>query len=175
VNFIAIRTEITYNRALGTVSSGQHSLTGCLYEDEFCISGNCMYVWNAGKLAVSREQIRSGDNAHSCDGFKPIDKLTLQVVVAQDTEEITSIQVASLGYSFHTFWQCNPRIAACLNVEHDEQLVCSYGRVAVMLSDCLGSAKLHEFKFVQHNDTGDKEVDSFLPLFVDYRSHHGSV
>jgi len=33
VNFLAIRTEITYNRALGTVSSGQHSLTGCLYED----------------------------------------------------------------------------------------------------------------------------------------------
>jgi len=30
-NFIAIRTEITYNRTLGTVSSGQHSLTGCLY------------------------------------------------------------------------------------------------------------------------------------------------
>jgi len=95
-----------------------------------------MYVWNAGKLAVGREQIRSGDkafklptHAHSCDGFKPTDKLTLQVVVDQDTEEITCIQVASLGYSFHTFWPCNPRIAACLNVEHDEQLVCSYGRV----------------------------------------------
>jgi len=39
-----------------------------------------MYVWNAGKLAVRREQIRSGDtavkmpaHAHSCDGFKPRD------------------------------------------------------------------------------------------------------
>ena len=91
VNFVAIRTEITYNRALGTVSSGQHSLTGCLYEDEFCISRNYMYVWNAGKLAVRREQIRSGDkavklpaHAHSCDGLKPTDKLTLQVVVDQD-------------------------------------------------------------------------------------------
>ena len=50
VNFIAIRTEITCNLALGTVSSGRHSLTGCLYEDEFCISGNYMCVWNAGKL-----------------------------------------------------------------------------------------------------------------------------
>jgi len=117
VNFIAIRTEIAYNRALGTVSSRQHSLTGCLCEDEFCISGNYMYVWNAGKLAVRREQIRSGDkavkmpaHAQSYDGFKPTDKLTLQVVVDQDTEEITRIQVASLAYSFHTFWQCNPRI-----------------------------------------------------------------
>jgi len=60
-------------------------------------------------------------HAHSCDGIKSTDKFTLQVVVDQDTEEITRIQVASLGYSFHTFWQCNPRIAACLNVEHDEQ------------------------------------------------------
>ena len=134
-----------------------------------------MYVWNARKLAVRREQTRRGEKAvkmpvhsHSCDGFKPTDKLTLQVVVDQDTEEITRIQVASLGYSFHTFWQCNPRIAACLHVKHDEQLVCSYGRVALMLSDCVGSAKLHKFKFVQHNDTGDKEVDSFLPLFIDF-------
>ena len=134
-----------------------------------------MYVWNAGKLAVRREQIRSGDkavklpaHAHSCDGFKPTDKLTLQVVVDQDTEEITRIQVASLGYSFHTFWQCNPRIAACFNVEHDEQLVCSYGPVALMLSDCVESAKHHKFKFVQHNATGDEEVDSFLPLFIDF-------
>ena len=62
----------------------------------------------------------------------------------------------------------NPRIAACLNVEHDEQLVCSYGRVALMLSDCVGSAKNHKFKFVQHNGTGDKEMDSFLPLFIDF-------
>ena len=107
-------------------------------------------------------------HAHSCDGFKPTDKLTLQVVVDQDTEEITHIQVASLGYSFHILWQCNPRIAACWNVEHDEQLVCACGRVALMLSDCVGSAKLHKFKFVQHNDTGDKEVDSFLPLFIDF-------
>jgi len=175
VNFVAIRTEITYNRALGTVLSGQHSLTGCLYQDEFCISGNYMYVWNAGKLAVRREQILSGDkavktsaHAHSCDGFKPTDKLTLHVVVDQDTEEITRIQVASLGYSFLTFWQCNPRIAACLNVQQDEQLACSHGRVALMLSDCIGSAKHHTFKFVQHNDTGDKEVDSFLPLFIDF-------
>jgi len=37
-----------------------------------------------------------------------------------------------------------------------------------MLSDCVGSAKHHKFKFVQHNDTGDKEVDSFLPLFIDF-------
>jgi len=37
-----------------------------------------------------------------------------------------------------------------------------------MLSDCVGSAKHHKFKFVQYNDTGDKEVDSFLPLFVDF-------
>jgi len=42
-------------------------------------------------------------HAHSCDGFKPTDKLTLQVVVDQDKEEITRIQLASLGYSFHTF------------------------------------------------------------------------
>ena len=63
VNFVAIRTEITYNRALGTVLSGQHSLTGCLYEDEFCISGNYMFVWNAGKLAVRHKQIRSEDKA----------------------------------------------------------------------------------------------------------------
>jgi len=63
VNCVVIRTEVTYNRALGTVSSGQHSLTGCLYEDEFCISGNYMYVWNAGKLAVCRDQICSGDKA----------------------------------------------------------------------------------------------------------------
>jgi len=63
VSFIAIRTEITYNRALGTVFSGQHSLSGSLYEDEFCISGHYMYVWNAGKLAVRREQIRSEDKA----------------------------------------------------------------------------------------------------------------
>jgi len=126
-----------------------------------------MYVWNTGKLAIRREQIHSGDkavkllaHAHSCDGFKPTDKLTLQVVVDQDTEEFTCIQVASLEYSFHTFWQCNPQIAACLNVEHDEQLVCSYGLVALMLSDCVGSAKHHKFKFVQHDDTGDKEVDS---------------
>jgi len=81
------------------------------------------------------------------------------------------IHVASLGYSFHTFWQCNPRIAACLNVEQDEQLVCSYGRVALMLSDCVGSVKHPKFKFVQHNDTGDKEVDSFLPLFIDFTDH----
>ena len=114
-----------------------------------------MYVWNARKLAVRREQTRRGEKAvkmpvhsHSCDGFKPTDKLTLQVVVDQDTEEITRIQVASLGYSFHTFWQCNPRISACLNVEYDEQLVCSYGRTALMLSDCAGSAKHHKFKFV---------------------------
>jgi len=137
-----------------------------------------MYVWNAGKLAVHREQICSGDkavklatHAHSCDGFKPTDKLSLQVVVDQATEEIMRIQVASLGYSFHTFWQCNPRIAACLNVEHDEQLVCSYGRLALMLSDCVGSAKLHKFKFVQHNDTGDKEVNSFLTLFIDFTDY----
>ena len=153
--------------------SGQHSLIGCLHEDEFCISGNYMYVWNAGKLAVRREQIRSGDkavkmpaHAHSCHGFKPTDKLTLQVVVDQDTEEITRIQVASLGYSFHTFWQSNLRIAPCLNVEQEEQLVCSYGRVALMLSDCVGSAKHHKFKFGQYNDTADKEVDSFLLLFI---------
>ena len=37
-----------------------------------------------------------------------------------------------------------------------------------MLSDCVGSAKHHKFKFVQHNDTGDKEVDSLLPLFIDF-------
>ena len=86
-----------------------------------------MYVWNAGKLAVHRERIRNGDkavkmpaHAQSCDGFKPTDKLTLQVVVDQDTEEIPRIQAASLGYSFHTIWQWNPRIAACLNVEQDE-------------------------------------------------------
>jgi len=139
-----------------------------------------MYVWNAGKLAVRREQIRSADkavkmpaHAHSCDGFKPTGKLTLQVVVDQDTEEeITRIEVVSLGYSFHTFRQCNQRIAACLIVEHDEQLVCSYGRVALMLSDCLGSAKHHNFKFVQQNDTGDKEVDSFLPLLIDFTDVH---
>ena len=135
-------------------------------------------------MAVRREQIRSGDkavklpaHAHSCNGFKPTDKLTLQVVVDPDTEEIMRIQVASLGYSYHTFSQCNPRIAACLNVEHDEQLVCSYGRVALMLFDCVGSAMHHKFKFVQseiwsqsidHNDTGDEEVDSFLPLFIDF-------
>jgi len=107
-------------------------------------------------------------HAHSCDGFKPTDKLTLQVVVDEDTEEITRIQVTSLGYSFHTFWQCNPRIATCLNVEHDEQLVCSYGRVALVLSDCVGFTKHHKFTFVQHNDTSDKEVDSFLPLFIDF-------
>ena len=147
------------------------ALTGCLYEDEFCISVNYMYVWNTGKLAVRREQIRRGDkavkmpaHAHSCNGFKPTDKLTLQVVVDQDTEEITRIQVAGLGHSFHTFWQCNPRIAACLNVEHDEQLVCSYGRVALILSDCVGSAKLHKFKFVQHNDTGERR--GFFPADV---------
>ena len=122
-------------------------------------------------LAVRREQIRSGDtavkmpaHAHSCDGFKPTDKLTLQVVVDQDTEEITRIQVASLEYSFHTFWQNNLRIATCLNVEHDEQLVCSYGRVALVLSDCVGSAKHHKFKFVQHNDTGDR--GGFFPAVV---------
>ena len=73
-----------------------------------------------------------------------------------------------MEYSFHTFWQCNTQIAACLNVEQDVQLVCSYGRIALMLSDCVGSAKHHKFKFVQHNDTGDKEVDSFLPLFIDF-------
>jgi len=134
-----------------------------------------MCVWNTGKLAVHREQIRSGEkavklpaHAHSCDGFKPTDKLTLHVIVDQDSEEVMRIQVANLGYSFHTFWQCNLRIAACLNVEYDEQLVCSYGRVALMLSDCVGSAKHHKFKFVQHNDTRDKEVDSFLPLFTDF-------
>jgi len=60
VNLIAICTEITYNRALGTVASGQHSLTGCLYEDEFCISGNYMYVWNARMLDVRCEQIVVG-------------------------------------------------------------------------------------------------------------------
>ena len=108
-----------------------------------------MYVWNAGKLAVRREQIRKGDK-----------------VVRH--RRITRIQVASLGYSFHTFWQCNPRIAASLNVEHDVQLVCSYVREALMLSDCVGSAKHHIFRFVQHNDTGDKEVDSFLPLIFDF-------
>jgi len=55
-----------------------------------------MYVWNARKLAVRREQIRSRDkavkmpaHAHSCNGFKPTDKLTLQVVVDQDIDEIT--------------------------------------------------------------------------------------
>jgi len=37
-----------------------------------------------------------------------------------------------------------------------------------MLSDCVGSAQHHKFKFVQHNDTGDQEVDSFLPLFIDF-------
>ena len=95
----------------------------------------------------------------------------MQVVVDQDAEEIMCIHVASLGYSFHTFWQCNLRIAACLNVEQDEQLVCSYGRVALMLSDCVGSVKHPKFKFVQHNDTGDKEVDSFLPLFIDFTDH----
>ena len=90
------------------------------------------YVRNAGKLAVRREEICSGDkavkmpaHAHSCDGFKPTDKLTLQVVVDQDTEKSMRIQVTSMRCSFHTFWQCNPRIAACFNVEHDEQLVCS--------------------------------------------------
>jgi len=36
------------------------------------------------------------------------------------------------------------------------------------LLDCVGSAKHHKFKCVQHNDTGDKEVDSFLPLFIDF-------
>ena len=53
-----------------------------------------MYVWNARKLAVRREQIRSGDravklpaHAHSCDGFKPTDKLTLQVVVDIKTQK----------------------------------------------------------------------------------------
>jgi len=107
-------------------------------------------------------------HAHSCDGFQPTDKLTLQVVVVQDTEGITCIQVPSLGYNVNTFWQCNPRITACLQVEHDEQLVCSYGRVALMLSDCVGSAKHHKLKFEQHNDTGDKEVDSFLLLFIDF-------
>ena len=128
-----------------------------------------------GEAGSSREQIRIADkavkmpaHARSCDGLKPTDKLTLQVVIDQDTEEITHIHVASLGYSFHTFWQCNPRIAASLNVEHDEQLVCPYGRVALMLSDGVGSTKRHKFKFVQHNDTGYKEVDSFLPLFFDF-------
>jgi len=63
-----------------------------------------MYVWNAGKLAVRREQIRSGDNAvklpahaHSCDGFKPTDKLTLQVVVDQDTEESRAFKLPAWG------------------------------------------------------------------------------
>jgi len=37
-----------------------------------------------------------------------------------------------------------------------------------MLSDCVGSAKHHKFKVVQHNDTGDEEVDSFLLLFIDF-------
>jgi len=54
-----------------------------------------------------------------------------------------------------------------LNAEQDEQLVCLYGRLALMLSDCVGPAK-QQFKFVQHNDTGDKEEDSFLPLFIDF-------
>ena len=79
VNFVDIRTEITCNHALGTVSSGQHSLTGCLCEDEFCISGNYMYVWNAEKLAVHREQIRSGDkpvkmptHEHSYDRYNQL-------------------------------------------------------------------------------------------------------
>ena len=79
VNFVAIHTEITYNRTLGTVSTGQHSLTGCLYEDEFCISGNYTYVWNEGMLAVRREQIRSGDkpvkmptHEHSYDRYNQL-------------------------------------------------------------------------------------------------------
>jgi len=44
-----------------------------------------------------------------------------------------------------------------------------------MLSDCVGSAKHHKFKFVQHNDTGDR--GGFFPAVVHwlYRSHHGSV
>ena len=81
VNFIAIRTEITYNRALGSVSSGQHSLTGCLYEDEFCISVNYIYDWNAGKLAVRREQIRSGDKLSNCRRMH---------IVAKDLNQLTS-------------------------------------------------------------------------------------
>jgi len=63
-----------------------------------------MYVWNAGKLAVRREQIRSGDkavkmpaHAHSCDGLEPTDKLTLQVVVDQDTEEICAFKLLAWG------------------------------------------------------------------------------
>ena len=55
-----------------------------------------------------------------------------------------------------------------MNVEHDEQLVCSYVQVALMLSDCVGFTKHHKFKFVQHNDTDDEKVDSFLPLFTDF-------
>ena len=89
-------------------TDGQHSLTGCLYEDAFCVSGNYIYVWNAGKLAVRRAQIRSDDKAvktpaheHSCDRFKQTDKLTLQVVVDQDTEEINHIQASSPGNSLH--------------------------------------------------------------------------
>lgn len=47
-------------------------------------------------------------------------------------------------------------------------LVCTYGQVALMLSGCDGTAKQLTFKSFQHHNTGDKVVDSFMPLFMDF-------